>query len=277
VAEQSPKYLNDVEKWRGSLSIQRMSFAERGVYKEMLNEQWLSPERSLPDDPHQVADLIAPTPAHVAEVLAAWDVVRRKFVLCRRQPGRIYNIKLEKIRREQRNAFRSRSHAGRIAGKASAAKRWTDKRLVGNESLTTVERSSTEGKGKERKGEEGIGEERKKRPRFSGQRIAVFDWLHDKLRKILGPNADAFRLDDWYRELDERAVRSLQVIPSRDGGQWLEAQLLAEVRRRGFSIDDGTPAELTCPHDPPCSAPGRWACQQKTATEAYKASQKATA
>jgi hypothetical protein len=36
-------------------------------------------------------------------------------------------------------------------------------------------------------------------------------------------------------------------------------------------------APLLCPHTPECPAPGRWACQQKTATEAYKASQGVTA
>jgi hypothetical protein len=44
-------------------------------------------------------------------------------------------------------------------------------------------------------------------------------------------------------------------------------------------VDPGeiAPAPLLCPHTPECPAPGRWACQQKTASEAYKASQRATA
>ncbi len=32
------------------------------------------------------------------------------------------------------------------------------------------------------------------------------------------------------------------------------------------------PTELACPHVPSCPAPGRWACQQKTASEEYKRS-----
>lgn len=35
-------------------------------------------------------------------------------------------------------------------------------------------------------------------------------------------------------------------------------------------------APLSCPHTPQCPAPGRWACQQLTASEAYKRSQRAS-
>lgn len=39
---------------------------------------------------------------------------------------------------------------------------------------------------------------------------------------------------------------------------------------------DPASRELTCPHTPQCPAPGRWACQQKTASEQFKRSQRAS-
>lgn len=86
----------DVKDWRGSRAVQRMSFSERGVYFDMMLEQW--DHGPLPDDPQQVADAIASTDTHQAEVLAAWPVVRRKFVEV--APGRIQNQRLERARQK---------------------------------------------------------------------------------------------------------------------------------------------------------------------------------
>ena len=266
-------YFN-VEKFMSSTAVRRMSCAEVGVYVLMLCQQWREPSRNLPDDPHAVADLIAVMPTQVAEVLTAWEVVRRKFVTSDHAPGRMWNVALERTRRKQRENFRKRRDAGKVGGMASAAKRLTRQELEVKQSLTAVERSSSDQKRVEEKREEEIRSE-KKRPRFSGQRFAVFDWQHVEHQRILGAHADAFDLDGWYRELDGRVV---QVVPKRDGGAWLDAQLMAEVRRRGLPMEEAPERQSpSCPHDPPCPAPGRWACQQKTDTDAYKASQKVTA
>lgn len=139
--ERPSGYFRDVEKWNGSRSVQRMTFAERGVYQAMLDEQW--ERRWLPDDAGQVADRIAITEEQRTEVLAAWPKVRGKFVHAEAGTTRIYNVKLEKTRRKQRASFVLRQESGRTAGKASAAKRLANKALPSNESLTTVERPST--------------------------------------------------------------------------------------------------------------------------------------
>ena len=195
MAEQAKRYLFSVEEWRGSLPIQRMTFSERGVYQEMLNQQWLSAERNLPDDPEQVADLIALTPAHAAEVLAAWPVVRRKFVADRRDPTRIYNIKLEHIRRTQREKFKERQETGRRGGKASARKRWTDKDIDLKVSLSSPQPTSSKAEamptvriGKERLGKEGIGLEGKGAPIPSvvlARTVTDDERLGDRARELL--------------------------------------------------------------------------------------------
>src|SRR4051812_13876258 len=120
----------NVEKFFGSVSVQRMSFAEKGVYLCMLFQQWRDVSRNLPDDAQAVADLLAVTPTQVSEVLAAWDVVRRKFVTSDHTPARIWNVAVERTRRAQRANARKRREAGRAAGKASAAKRLTARELA---------------------------------------------------------------------------------------------------------------------------------------------------
>lgn len=134
----------DVEAFMGSTAVRRMSMAEVGVYVLMLMQQWRAPERSLPDDVRAVADLIAVTPAQAAEVAAAWEVVRRKFVLDRRASGRIYNIKLEHTRRAQRANLRKRREAGRLGGIASASKRWGEQEIDRKQSLGGAQPSSTD-------------------------------------------------------------------------------------------------------------------------------------
>lgn len=119
--EKSSGFFFDVAKWRGSRAVQRMSFTERGVYLEMMLEQW--EKRTLPDDPQAVADAIASTEAQVADVMAAWPAVRRKFMTSRGDETRIYNEALEKTRRKQRDYHKSKQEAGRAGGKAKAVNR----------------------------------------------------------------------------------------------------------------------------------------------------------
>lgn len=95
-------------------------------------------------------------------------------------------------------------------------------------------------------------EARSKRPIFTGQRIVIFEWMLDDIRQILGPYTDDFGLDVWFYELDAQAMRLNLVMPKRDGGAWVQAQLLAEVKRRGLSIagvnepDDRVPYAWQC-------------------------------
>lgn len=140
--ESLPGFLFNVQKWRGSRSAQRMSFSQRGVYLEMMFEQW--DKRFLADDAQAVAEAIANTPEQVAEVLAAWPVVRPKFVTADRGPRRIYNAALERTRRDQRANLQKKRDAGKIGGKASAAKRKQTQQKESNDRSTTVQRPSTE-------------------------------------------------------------------------------------------------------------------------------------
>lgn len=141
--ERSRGFFFNVEQWFGSVTAQRMSFAEKGVYLSMLFQQWRETTKSLPDNPRELGDLIAVSEAQVQEIEQAWPVVRRKFTTIEGS-GRILNVKLEQTRRIQVANLRKRAIAGRVAGKASAAKRLRAQMLPSNDSLTSVERPSTD-------------------------------------------------------------------------------------------------------------------------------------
>ncbi len=138
--ERSSGYFFDVRAWNGSRAVQRMSFSERGVYKAMLDEQW--EKRNLPDDAEAVAEAIACTPGQVAEVLAAWSVVRRKFVPSKGDPTRIFNAALERTRRQQRENRRKHQVAGSSGGKAAAANREKQRLLEASNAVAPL-RSAT--------------------------------------------------------------------------------------------------------------------------------------
>lgn len=143
------QFLFDVAAWRGSRAIQRMSFAERGVYLEMLLEQW--EKAALPDSAEQVADAIAVSEAQVAEVIAAWPAVRRKFLTNAR--GAIYNDALERTRRKQRAYRKSKEVAGREGGKAKAANYTKDEDLLASTTLAVLDPCLAEPSGKEERSE----------------------------------------------------------------------------------------------------------------------------
>jgi hypothetical protein len=57
---------------------------------------------------------------------------------------------------------------------------------------------------------------RSKRPIFTGQRLVVFEWMHDELSRLLGPHFVSFNVDEWYYTLDARCVSEGIIPPERD-------------------------------------------------------------
>lgn len=106
-------------------------------------------------------------------------------------------------------------------------------------------------------------------PIFQGQRFVVWQSQHDKFTRILGTDADAFALTDWYFKLDQKwAAKGAADTVSKD---WLEQQLRIEARNRGLLLGSQqdmdrrangnghrpTPPNVkgrtSCQHDPPCA------------------------
>lgn len=246
-----PKFLFDVPGWRSSRTIQRMSMAERGVYLEMLLEQW--EKRNLPDSAEAVADAIATTDAQAAEVLAAWPVVRRKFITSRGDKSRIYNETMERTRRSQREGRRKRQDAGSKGGKSKAAKHTKESELQPSNATAMLStdvamlsdiRRVREGKEinvsrsnvSEGVTRQSLPDARSNRPIYKGQRLVVFEWMFDECSRILGQHLDDFNLDLWLDALDADCVRTGTVPPRRDNGEWLFGCLRAECQRRGLPI-----------------------------------------
>lgn len=118
-------------RWQASRKVQRMTLAERGLYREMLDEAWN--KGPLPDDPAQIADMLA---LDLDEVMACWPGVRRAWV---ETEGGITSPFQEEIR-DQVAAYQSRQSA---AGRASAAARAAAKSAPVDVIATTVNHGST--------------------------------------------------------------------------------------------------------------------------------------
>lgn len=75
---------------------------------------------------------------------------------------------------------------------------------------------------------------RSKHPIFGGQRFTVFEWQLEGLQRLLGPHFETFDVHAWFFDLDERVVKTSQLVPQRDNGAWLLAQTQVEAQRRGL-------------------------------------------
>jgi uncharacterized protein YdaU (DUF1376 family) len=93
--EQSPAYQWYVKDWRSSRKVQLMSFKERGMYREMLDEQWEAV--TVPNDPAALAALLGGT---VAEWTRCLVTIRPCFTVL--PDGRLQNQRLERERAKQR-------------------------------------------------------------------------------------------------------------------------------------------------------------------------------
>lgn len=120
----SPAFQFYVKEWRSSRSIARMSFAVRGMYLEMLLEQWDA--GFVPDSADTCAELLGGRPSAWR---SNWNVLRKKFELS--GTGKLQNTRLENERVKQR-AWRKRAQKGGVATakKKTSAAKTTSKRPV---------------------------------------------------------------------------------------------------------------------------------------------------
>jgi hypothetical protein len=93
---------------------------------------------------------------------------------------------------------------------------------------------------------------RSKRPVFKGQRLVVFEWQLDDCMQVLGKHVEDFDLHAWFFALDAELVDANFVLPQRDGGRFLQNELLKEVKKRRLplvgesSLDDDDPHAWQC-------------------------------
>jgi hypothetical protein len=97
-----------VRDYRANRRVQRMGYVARGIYRELLDEEWL--EGSLPHDITALAD-ICECPLEVME--KAWPEISPCF---QEIDGRLINIKLESMRTELDKTRIKRVESGRLGG-----------------------------------------------------------------------------------------------------------------------------------------------------------------
>lgn len=263
--ETSPAFQFFVKEWRSSRAVQRMRMQVRGMYLEMLLEQWES--LSLPDCPRAVYDIIG-GPDPVEDWIAAWPELRRKFVDRRDKvrsgdalfhdatdcdpTRRVVNLRLEKVRREQKAYKRSKKIAGRAGGLSKARNRQTSQQLQPAQNIAPLESATSADVAKRSSASATATPSAiatpsatagrpaalasSKHPIFTGQRLTVFEWFLSKAEQVLGAHLEAFDIHAWFFDVDTKAAQSGLVIPSRDNGAWLESQLIAEAQKRGLPV-----------------------------------------
>lgn len=82
---------------------------------------------------------------------------------------------------------------------------------------------------------------RSKRPVYTSDRFAVFEWQFDELSKMLGPHFEGFGLDAFFDDLTQQSRASGLVIPKANCWEWLQAQVLAEAQRRKLPMASAAP------------------------------------
>lgn len=186
------------QDWRSNRAVQRMSYIERGLYRELLDECWS--EGGIPADMESLADICGCP----VEVLAnAWQVLGRCFKLV---DGCYRNEKLDSLRTERDAVRVKRKDAGRLGG---LRKSLNEKDSLANASQMPEVASVCH-----------IGEERREEERIEKQSAtpSVADAPTPKKRSS-GKN-QAKTLDDWLTECEAKDEKP---IPDNDPiREWAE-------------------------------------------------------
>lgn len=125
VLEWYPHY---VERWRGDERVQMLSYGEIGLYRTLLDHQWI--EGSIPADEDRLARLFDKPRSPFVDL---WPEVSQFFELVNGDSTRLQNPVLEEIRDEQLTKHRQHSNAGTKGAEArwgKKAKRRKTKRRV---------------------------------------------------------------------------------------------------------------------------------------------------
>jgi len=100
------------QQFRLSRKVQRMTYIERGLYRDLLDEQW--EKGFVPSDVESLADICG---CPVDVMASAWQVLNRCFTLVN---GRYVNDVLEQQRTEKDAERIAKSKSGQKGGEAKA-------------------------------------------------------------------------------------------------------------------------------------------------------------
>ena len=111
-------YYFDVQRYRGSDKVRLMDHETRGIYREVLDEIWVT--GSVPNNPDAIARLIH-APADV--VLRAWPQIRDCLISTRDDADRFMSERMERERKRRNKVRKERAKIGAKGGLAKAENR----------------------------------------------------------------------------------------------------------------------------------------------------------
>jgi uncharacterized protein YdaU (DUF1376 family) len=254
--DRSPAFQFYPRDFLSDANVIAMSMQERGVYITLLCNCWN--EGTLPADTDRLARLCG---LPISAFRKFWPAVEVCFSPAD-DVSRLIHKRLEREREKQELYRRRQSDKGKASGisrRATGCEPDTNRGSTvvqpeTNRGSTAVEPRPVEPDTKSssaicnlqsasaEKTVPPTPDARSNRPIFRGQRFAVFEWMLDDLRRMLGEHADTFDLHAWFFDLDAKAAASGLVVPQRDGGKWLQESTMAEAIRRGLPV--AAPAKI---------------------------------
>jgi uncharacterized protein YdaU (DUF1376 family) len=223
-----------------------MSLLERGAYITLICQCWI--DGTIPADPERLAKMCG---SPLSAFRKLWPALERCFVAARNTPDRLIHPRLERERKKQAD-FRARQAENGAKGgrptKPTAKPTESQEKGLGSSGLTQTEptKSSSSSVSDLRSSDfsqkaAAPTEARSKRPIYTSDRFAVFEWQFDDLGKMLGGHFEAFDLHAFFDALSQQSRASGLVIPKLEAWPWLQAQVLAEAKRRKLPIASAEP------------------------------------
>lgn len=220
-----------------------MSMAERGVYITLICKCWT--EGTLPADVALLAKLCGLPSSSFSK---SWAAIAPCF-RASNQPDRLIHPRLEKERKKQRAFRRRQADNGRKGGRPPKNDKPTHNPSLlhapnfgeARKSSALSDLQSPISDLRSAKQNTAAADGRSKRPVYTSDRFAVFEWQLDELSKTLGPHFEAFDVHAFFDRLSQQSRADGLVIPKADVWEWLQAQVLAEAKRRGLPIAGTAP------------------------------------
>lgn len=224
-----------------------MTLQERGAYITLVCICWQ--QGGLPSDVDRLARLCG---APAATFRRLWPAIAPCF---RTVAGgqRLLHPRLERERQKQRAFRKSQSDKGKLGGRPKKPELSIEK-AVAFESESRTPRAEKAGESSSssssssnfilhtsEKRAAAAADARSRHPVYMSDRFAVFEWQFDELSKMLGGHFEAFDIMAFLDGLSQKSRTDGLVIPKAEVWPWLQAQVLAEAKRRGLPMASAVP------------------------------------
>lgn len=126
--EKAPAYQHYPKDWASDEAVKLMTWEQRGIYRELLDHQWL--EGSIPGDVEQLAVLLRIPLVRFRKKI--WPLIATKFTPVDNDGGRLMQLRLERQRDNQEEFIQGKKIAGSKGGKERARRHAEAKQRASN-------------------------------------------------------------------------------------------------------------------------------------------------